>query len=125
MKLEAIQRDVSHAGMMEVAKATIAPSKKIFDMFSDQTYSDKPRAILRELVANGIDAHVMAGCPDTPVQVQLPTELDPTCTIRDFGTGMSHEFVMTKFMAYTDASTKDQDNGQIGGMGIGSKSPLS
>lgn len=125
MKLETVQRDVASSGMMEVARATIAPSKKIFDMFSDQTYSDKPRAILRELVANGIDAHVMAGCPDRPVEVQLPTELDPTCTIRDFGTGMSHEFVMTKFMAYTDASTKDQDNGQIGGMGIGSKSPLS
>lgn len=125
MKLETVQRDVSHAGMMEVAKATIAPSKKIFDIFSDQIYSDKPRAILRELVANGIDAHVMAGCPERPVEVVLPTELDPTCLVRDFGTGMAHDFVMTKFMAYSDASTKDQDNGQIGGFGVGSKAPLS
>src|SRR3546814_13176105 len=38
---------------------------------------------------------------------------------------MSHEFMMTSFMAYTDGSTKDQSNDQIGGWGIGSKSPFS
>ncbi len=125
MIVETVKREITSSGTMQVATATIAPSKKIFDMFSDQTYANKPLAIMRELVANGIDAHMSAGRSNVPVEVHLPTQLDPTCRITDYGTGMSHEFIMTKFMAYTDASTKDQDNDAIGGMGIGSKSPFS
>lgn len=125
MKLETVRRDVANSGMMEVASATIAPSAKIFDMFANDTYANKPLAIMRELVANGIDAHMSAGRADRPVEVILPTELEPTCVVRDFGIGMSHEFVMGPFMAYTDGSTKDKDDKAIGGFGIGSKSPLS
>ncbi len=63
MQLEAVQRDVSSSGTMQVAKATIKATPKIFDMFANDTYANKPLAIMRELVANGIDAHAMAGCP--------------------------------------------------------------
>lgn len=125
MQLEVVKRDVSSAGTMQVAKATIKATPKIFDMFANDTYANKPLAIMRELVANGIDAHVAAGRRDRPVEVQLPTPLDPTCRIRDFGTGMSQDFVMGPFMAYTDGSTKDKSDDAIGGFGIGSKSPFS
>lgn len=125
MQLEAVKRDVSSSGQMQVAKATIKATPKIFDMFANDTYANKPLAIMRELVANGIDAHVAAGRRDRPVEVQRPTPLDPTCRIRDFGTGMSQDFVMGPFMAYTDGSTKDQSDDAIGGFGIGSKSPFS
>ena len=124
MRLEAVKREVQSSGTMQVAKATIKATPKIFDMFANDTYANKPLAIMRELVANGIDAHVSAGCPTRPVEVILPTELEPTCVIRDFGTGMDHDFVMGPFMAYTDGSTKDKGNDQIGGFGIGSKSPF-
>lgn len=125
MKLETVRRDVATAGMMQVSQAKIKATSKLFDMFANDTYADKAQAILRELVANGIDAHIMADRKDRPVEVILPTELEPTCTIRDFGTGMHHDFVMGPFMEYTNGSTKDQDDTQIGGFGIGSKSPLS
>src|SRR3546814_2225283 len=72
-----------------------------------------------------IDAHTAAGKSETPVKVWLPDEFDPYFRVTDTGIGMSHEFMMTSFMAYTDGSTKDQSNDQIGGWGIGSKSPFS
>lgn len=133
MRIEAVKRDIKQGGVMQVARATVAPSRKIFSMFEDNTYGNKPVAILRELVANGIDAHVAAGTPNRPVEVTLPTDLDPTFKVKDYGIGMSQEFVIgdpdkgipSKFMAYSDGSTKDKDNNQIGGFGIGSKSPFS
>jgi hypothetical protein len=123
MQLETVRRDVSSSGTMQVAKATIKVTPKIFDMFANDTYANKPLAIMRELVANGIDAHVACG-QTRPVEVVLPTPFDPTCRIRDFGTGMAHDFVMGPFMAYTDGSTKDKSDDAIGGFGIGSKSPF-
>jgi HSP90 family molecular chaperone len=124
MRVENVKREVTGSTTMQVAKATIKATPKIFDMFANDTYANKPLAIMRELVANGIDAHVAAGRADRPVEVVMPTSLDPTCRIRDFGTGMAHDFVMGPFMAYTDGSTKDKDDGAIGGFGIGSKSPF-
>lgn len=124
MRIETTKREVESSVTGEVSKATIKATPKLFDMFADQTYANKPVAIMRELVANGHDAHVAAGCPQRPVEVTLPTDLDPMCVIQDFGIGMAHEFVMGPFMAYTDGSTKDTSDDQIGGFGIGSKSPF-
>jgi hypothetical protein len=117
-------RDVGKSGVLESAKATIKTSPKIFNFFADQTYANKPRAICRELVANAVDSHVMAGKPQEPVEVWLPTLIDPVFKVRDFGLGMAHEFMMTNFMQYADGSTKDNSNIAIGGFGIGSKSPF-
>ena len=124
MRIDNTKREVEASARGEVSKATIKATPKLFDMFADQTYANKPVAIMRELVANGVDAHTAAGCPERPVEVTLPTELDPMCVIQDFGIGMAHDFVMGPFMAYTDGSTKDTSDDQIGGFGIGSKSPF-
>lgn len=113
------------SGVGETARATIKASPRLFKFFSDMVYADKFVAILRELVANGVDSHVAAGNQKTPVVVTLPTTFTPFTKVRDFGTGMSHDFLMGPFMAYTDASTKEASNDFIGGFGIGSKAPLS
>ncbi len=125
MKLENKSVEIQQVGMLEVAEATIKASAKTFDMFENSTYFNKPVAIVRELVANGIDAHIMAGTPNRPVEVFAPTEENPYMVIRDFGIGMSHEFVMNDFMAYSNGSTKSDSDDVIGGWGIGSKSPFS
>lgn len=109
---------------MEVRQATVKSSAKIFDMFADGVYANKPVAISRELVANAVDAHIAAGTPERPVEVTLPTELEPEFKVRDYGIGMSHEFVMGPFMEYSNGSTKDGSDEMIGGFGIGSKSPF-
>ena len=124
MRLEQVKHDVSHVGMMETAKATIKATPKIFSFFENSTYANKPLAIARELVANGVDSHTEAGCPHRAIEVTLPCELDPVFKVRDFGVGMTHEFLMGPYMEYTNGSTKDGSNDQIGGFGIGSKSPF-
>ena len=124
MLLETEYRPVSTAGVLATARATIKATPKIFNFFADMTYANKPVAICRELVANAQDAHTAAGKATTPVEVWLPTTEDPVFKVRDRGVGMSHEFMMTRFMAYTDGSTKSDSNDQIGGFGIGSKAPF-
>lgn len=115
--------EVSTYGVGQQAEATIKPSAKLFDFFAKQIYADKYVAIWRELVANGIDAQKVSGSTKSP-EVTLPSYLEPEAKVRDFGTGMGHEFMMSKFMAFTDASTKENSNEFIGGFGIGSKAPL-
>jgi len=125
MLLQNEARTVASHGTMQVARATVKATSKIFNFFASQTYSNKYLAIVRELTANAIDAHTAAGCPDRPVEIWLPNEFEPTFRCRDTGIGMSHDFVMNQFMQYTNGSTKDSSNEQIGGFGIGSKSPFS
>lgn len=124
MKTTAKVTEVTTHGVGETKQATIKASAKLFSFFSDQIYADKFTAIWRELVANGVDAQKVVGNETRPI-VTLPSTLDPVAKVRDFGTGMGHEFMMNKFMAFTDASTKENSNDFIGGFGIGSKAPLS
>lgn len=112
-------RDLEQSGMGRTVQAKIKASRKLFSFFSDGVYSNKPVAIARELVANAVDSHVMAGRPNVPVEVQLPTALDPTFIVRDFGTGMSEDFLFNNYLVYAEGSTKDGSNEAIGGFGIG------
>ena len=119
MRLEQTDREVTHGGHGRTVQARIKASRKLFSFFSDGVYSNKPVAICRELVANAIDSHVAAGKGDVPVEVILPTELDPTFMVRDQGTGMGEAFIFDKYLVYAEGSTKDGSNEAIGGFGIG------
>lgn len=102
----------------------IAMNAKTFRMLSDTLYSDKIKAIIRELSCNAYDSQVVAGTIDTKKTfIHLPTLLNPIFKIRDYGTGMSHEQLLANFLTYGE-STKDNSNEQIGCFGIGSKSPF-
>jgi len=61
--------------------------------------------------------------PDRAIKIQLPTKLEPTFIVRDFGVGMDEIRIKTIFTSF-GASTKNADNSQTGGFGIGAKSPL-
>lgn len=103
---------------------SINASAQAFSILSDGLYSDKIHAIIRELSCNAYDAHVAAGHPEKPFNVQFPNSIVPEFVIRDYGTGLSHEDVMNLYTTYF-GSTKTGSNDFIGALGLGSKSPFS
>ena len=102
---------------------TIAATGKAFKILSDGLYSDKIRAVIRELACNARDSHVAAG-NTAPWHMHLPTQDECWFSIEDFGTGMSHDDVMNVYSRYF-ASTKTASNDFVGQLGLGSKSPFS
>jgi hypothetical protein len=102
---------------------TIKASAKAFKLLSSNLYSDKPLAIVREIGCNAIDSHFMAGKPDVPFKVVLPSDMHPWFEVIDYGTGLNDDQVKNVFTTYFE-STKTESNDQIGAMGLGSKSPF-
>ena len=98
-----------------------ADSAHIMTILRDTLYSDKVLAVLREYSSNAWDAHQSAGKKDIPIKVTLPTEMEPTLRIRDFGPGLSQQEVFEVFTQY-GASTKRNDDNSVGMLGIGCKS---
>lgn len=123
MLIETQQNEVSSSGLLSVHKATIASTRKSFEVYAKQIYSDNIKAIVGEYTSNGRDSHREAGSAD-PVHVYLPDDFDPYFRVKDTGMGMSHLFATTRFMCY-NTSTKDGSDADVGGFGVGSKSGLS
>lgn len=113
---------VSNVG--EIGEFRIRNSAKAFSILSSGLYANKIRAVIRELSCNATDSHVAAGRGDTPFDVHLPNALEPHFSIRDYGTGLSHEQVTQIYTTYFE-STKTNSNSFIGALGLGSKSPFS
>lgn len=76
------------AGLMESAFAMDATASA-FDILSSGLYSDKPKAVIRELACNAHDSHVAAGHPERPIEIHLPSTLDLTFYVKDYGTGLT------------------------------------
>jgi hypothetical protein len=93
----------------------------IMSILRDTLYSDKVLAVIREYSSNAWDAHREVGKADVPIKVTLPTSMDPTLTIEDFGPGLSSDDVFNVYTQY-GASTKRGSNSSVGMLGIGSKS---
>lgn len=83
-------------------------------------YQNPERSVLREYIANGIDAHKISGY-DGPVEVTLPTHQRPTLVIRDHGNGLSRADMQRVYFSYVRSTKRDDDN-QIGALGLGAKS---
>ena len=108
----------------EIGEFRIRNSAKAFNILSSGLYANKIRAIVRELSCNAVDSHTAAGRQATPFDVHLPNTIDPTFSIRDYGTGLTHEQVQNIYTTYFE-STKTESNAFIGALGLGSKSPFS
>ena len=113
---------VSNVG--EIGEFRIRNSAKAFSILSSGLYANKIRAVIRELSCNAVDSHAAAGNATTPFDVHLPNTLEPHFSIRDYGTGLSHEQVTNIYTTYFE-STKTNSNAFIGALGLGSKSPFS
>lgn len=94
-----------------------------FEILSKELYQNPIKAIIRELSCNAIDSHIRAGTTDTPFDIHLPTNFEPTFSIRDYGTGLSQEGIECLYTGYFK-SDKRHTNDEIGGKGLGSKTPL-
>ena len=116
---EAILSNVSAVGEFRIRN-----SAKAFNILSSGLYANKIRAIIRELSTNAVDSHVAAGKESTPFDIHLPNSLEPWFSIRDYGTGLSHDQVTNIYTTYFE-STKTDSNAFIGALGLGSKSPFS
>jgi hypothetical protein len=103
---------------------TIKATSKAFQILSSGLYSNKILAIVRELSCNAYDAHVAAGNTNQPIEIKLPNAIDPVFYVKDFGTGLAHEDVLSIYTTYFE-STKQNCNESIGALGLGSKSPFS
>lgn len=93
-------------------------------------YSKPFEAVAREYVANAVDAHVEAGCPDKAIDVTLPSVgsglFDRTTSynfiVRDYGTGLNLEDTRRLLFGYgASGEHKRMSNDQIGGFGVGCK----
>ena len=94
----------------------------MMEILSKKLYTNPTQAVIRELVCNAIDAHKAADNADK-VEVYAPSVFDPVFIVKDFGTGLSEEDVISLYTTY-GASTKNKSNDYIGCLGIGSKSPF-
>jgi hypothetical protein len=102
----------------------IKANARAFQILSSNLYTNKIRAVIRELSCNALDSHVMANRAHLPFDVHLPNALEPWFSVIDYGVGLSHQQVMTLYTTYFD-SDKVLSNEVIGGLGLGSKAPFS
>ena len=124
MKLDVEVSEVVLSNVGATGEFRIRNSAKAFSILSSGLYSNKIRAIIRELSCNAVDSHVGAGKADVPFEVHLPTILEPYFAVRDYGMGLNNDQVVNIYTTYFE-STKTDSNAFIGALGLGSKSPFS
>lgn len=110
-------------GSRNVKKMSIKQDHKTFRAFSDGLYADKISSIIRELASNAVDSQRKAKTLHIPYEVFLPCNTNSKFSIRDYGTGLSPTQIDEIYAIYGE-STKENDNDNIGGFGLGSKTPF-
>ncbi len=117
------ERDVETGGDVgKKIKYTVQVTAKLFKMLS-APYSNKIRAVVRELSTNAYDSHVAAKKADTPFEVHLPNALEPWFSVKDYGVGMDADTIENVLTKY-GVSTKEKTNDEVGCLGLGAKAPL-
>lgn len=101
----------------------IGNSGFIMDILSAKIYSNPIKAIIQEVCSNALDANVENKNGDKPIVVKLPDFYAQDFYIQDFGVGISPDRMANIFTQY-GCSTKRRDNNQIGGFGLGAKTPF-
>lgn len=94
---------------------------------SKNLYANNIGSFVRELVSNGVDANVghTERTKAVAVEVKLYREGENWWfSVQDFGKGMTSKVFNEVYMAWFN-SNKRTNNNEIGGWGLGSKTPLS
>lgn len=106
------------SGLSKVCDFTIETNGIMVKALTSRLYSNPIASIVRELASNALDA-----CSTIPMEISLPSPLDPQFTIQDYGPGISPDD-MASIFTHFGSSTKRNTNTQIGGFGLGAKSPF-
>jgi hypothetical protein len=125
MIIESIKGTVEdNVDVKDSIKLTIDEEATVFllQSISESLYKNPWRAILQELGSNAADAHIRAK-QTRPIEISLPSSLNPVLVIQDWGTGMSKADIRDTY-SKVGASDKRGSNEERGGFGLGSKSPL-
>jgi hypothetical protein len=97
----------------------------LFEILRSKMYSNPIQSICRELMSNALDSHrERYGNDDKPIQITIPSVLEPAFKVKDWGVGISPDRIQNVYTAWGN-STKRNDNTQIGGFGLGSRTPWS
>lgn len=123
MKPQLNDRNVTNTVVGDTQTFTIAASAHAFRVLVDSLYSDKILSVVRELCTNAFDGHARRRNRNEPFEVLLPSTYAPTFAVRDYGSGMDHEFVMRLYSRLFH-SDKQSTNTEVGMLGLGSKSPF-
>lgn len=95
----------------------------MFEMLSKSLYSNPIGSICREITSNCFDSHIEAKV-DKPVVISKGDDEEGIfICFKDVGVGLSPERIKKIYLNYF-SSTKRQTNEQIGGFGLGSKTPF-
>lgn len=124
MQISTKIHDVSTIGMLDQRSFTVKAGAHIMSVLSG-LYRDPIDAMVREYLTNMLDAYTALKRvnPDAtiiPPILKLPTSLNGNLEFRDFGIGMSKETVWNVYATYGE-STKNGNNEEVGGFGLGSK----
>lgn len=98
---------------------------QVFRIFTENIYSNPIGTIVREITSNCFDSHIEAGV-NSPVIIKKGYDGESNqhyISFIDFGVGMSPERIEDVYTVFFESS-KRRDNTQIGGFGIGGKTPL-
>ena len=107
-------------GGKNVEEFAIAQTAEFFTVLSNTLYSNKPLAVIREVLCNAWDANIVADRRDQPVIININED---KLSIKDAGFGIPHALIHQIYCVYGN-STKENDGNQTGGFGLGSKSPF-
>jgi len=119
------QQEVSSTTTEKKMQMSTDYQAMVFQMFTKNIYSNPKGTIVREITSNCKDSHTEAGVNKPIVIRKTVDKLANTIYISfiDFGVGMSPDRMENVYGVYF-ASTKRVDNTQIGGFGVGGKTPL-
>lgn len=113
-------------GRVSTMKLDEGSQAMVFQMFTGGLYSDPIGTVIREITSNCFDSHIEAGVDSkkVPVIVRLGKDVSGDyISFIDKGMGMSPDRVTNIYGTYFK-STKRATNDQIGGFGLGGKTPL-
>ena len=124
MIIEKTQKTIVQSHDFDSVNCTIdAEDMRYVASLLRNNYSNTRLAVIREISANALDANTEANSK-RKIEIVLPSNMNPTFSVRDFGGGLSQEDVFGLYSKY-GKSTKRESNNYIGAFGIGKFAPLS